>query len=595
MRRFAVVFVAVLGVLAVPLALPALAPVAIAAPVAPDPAVGAIAIPSAFVGTQTVIDCAAPPAWFACAPVAGVAAFVGTCQIAGSLQHLWGGDASCTNGLKRIGSFVTNLFGGGGDNRTVVVANSSVDPAKYEGYVKTYQGFSYTPDPAPGIQSAAWVLGSQYVGSQLHFDQEFRCLNLGTGAVRAYMFITNGTWNTGAGTWGYSSNNAPRCGPNSPGYTTGNEELVQASTYVPTGSGTKVANWYYDVAPNTPWTLTYTETCMAPGGATATASVTSNFTPAPNTKPPDVQLPGCTEILGNSHVDKLQITGGRNGVTEYNIVKNTFTAAAIASYPLCTGNAPAGGCYTDLKKNGVSCYAAGAYCANWTDPANIGSYTCNWGPYPLAISVCQTDLSTAFETQVQPNPNPSPTVSAGGAGFPSAGSNTDPKTGTTSTGSGGPAPDPLDVMGNCLGSFWSWNPTNWVYTPVKCVLQWALVPNSAQMQTLTQSVQSNFGGTKVAQWWDSIGNVLAPIGGTANSSCDGIDVRLNWVPGIDQTLHLLRACEDPMRKVAQLSYDFTSFIVVVMGGIAGLRGLSMGFGFELGFADRVKMRSWEGK
>lgn len=95
--------------------------------------------------------------------------------------------------------------------------------------------------------------------------------------------------------------------------------------------------------------------------------------------------------------------------------------------------------------------------ANATEPARInakGEYvTCQWGPYTLSSDEC-VDVATE-----PANP---------------------------------PAPADGSIT-NCLSGAISWNPIDWVFVPVKCVLTWAFEPTPSQMtqwQTRAQNIAS---------------------------------------------------------------------------------------------------------
>jgi hypothetical protein len=43
-----------------------------------------------------------------------------------------------------------------------------------------------------------------------------------------------------------------------------------------------------------------------------------------------------------------------------------------------------------------------------------------------------------------------------------------------------------------------------------------------------------------------------------------------------------------MSTVAGISYAFTTVVVVVLGGLAGMRAIAAGFGFSFTFGSRIK-------
>ncbi len=522
MRRFAVALVAVVAALAVPLGMPG---AAVADPIVIPPGT-AVEIPGAFAGAGTVEVCTASTMG-TCAGVAaaGYGAYQGTCYALGKIFH--GGSCNVGSAWHNTVSWVGSWFGANGDNRTVTIANSAL-AAGYSGYIASFSGSTYMVEPAAGIHGMGYNTGSQTTGVQVHFDLTATCVNTLTGALRQIPLQTNVAWNSNAGIWGAAtSSNAISC--------PAPEEVSQVSTYVPSGTGQKVENWYNDRAPNSPLSITITVTCRA-GSVTGTGSATTSWTPTVNGTPPPIIPPDCQTILPGSHIDKVVTSGGRTGTTEFSTTSNTFTSTAKSTYPLCTDSAPVTGCWLDLKKLGQSCFGAGAaFCAGWTDPASIGDYTCNWGPYKVAISVCQTEYSTIFDTEVQAEPLPD--ASAGGS------------------------------ASYCNFS-WGivFNPAAWVVAPLKCVF----IPT--HFPTLTGVVNPIPAG-----WFPVIPSLL-------DGGCGAVTLpSLNFGPLLPHTgtLTLFNSCSAPWPTVHVFTYYGLLASVLMGGGFRAMRMVLKAFGVDL--------------
>jgi hypothetical protein len=72
-----------------------------------------------------------------------------------------------------------------------------------------------------------------------------------------------------------------------------------------------------------------------------------------------------------------------------------------------------------------------------------------------------------------------------------------------------------------MGGFWSWNPIDWVYVPVKCALLWAFVPSAE-----TQAALGNLGAglaDKVPFSWIGDAGTWVTAAFDANGHCLHLD------------------------------------------------------------------------
>ena len=349
-----------------------------------------------------------------------------------------------------------------------------------------------------------------------------------------------------------------------------NSSCSPSCGFAPPANLTLFADWFpTDYGAGASWTITYTQTCRN-GSSTATSTVTSTVTPSANGSAPGPGFPSCDSILPGSHIDQITATGGRNGTGELTVTVPTFGTATTSSYPDCTTNAnTASPCLLDLKKNGASCVYGSAQCQGWTGYES--QMTCTWGTYSVPIKWCEDQWRTAFDNLTTPSASASASATPGAA-LPTTGTNTDAHA----------SPDPTVSAGatglDCLGGFWSWDPIDWVLTPVKCALVWAFVPNTATLTSLETSAKSDLTSLGATSWFDAINGFYGGLGGSG-SGCQGPHIHWDLV-SLD--FYPLAACTEPMATVATIFRSLITVLVLMAGMRSGLRAISQGFGFQFG-------------
>jgi hypothetical protein len=260
-------------------------------------------------------------------------------------------------------------------------------------------------------------------------------------------------------------------------------------------------------------------------------------------------------------------------------------------------------CSTDVFIDGVKCTIGNADCIRWatlvtSEPNRV---QCKWGTYVVPIDSCDPLRDIYRSGAVAPSPtNQEQWVGIDpGTGQPLPGgpetpweNPNQPGTGTntgTVPGSGtnpGSDPSPGGSSGQgCWGSGWSWNPISWVYVPVKCVLQWAFMPNPSTLNQTMTGVGNTFGGTIVGEWFSGIVEISEGVAaGPAGGGCAGpaLTVSMGLVGGGTSTMHPFSACDAPMSTVATIVR--TALMVGVWLGVAFLcvRMLASTIGLDLG-------------
>lgn len=224
-----------------------------------------------------------------------------------------------------------------------------------------------------------------------------------------------------------------------------------------------------------------------------------------------------------------------------------WTPNADPNYPLCDPTKAGPLCVLSVKVDGVSCLPGAAACVQWTNllttaPSRV---ECDWGTYVLPLSDCDV-LERAFGPSGAPatksntdgdpatwdgtDPSASPSASPSPSTDPSASPSASPTAGVPGVAPGigsnadpfpdgsHPATNPAPGAGvdvqNCAPNFASWNPIDWVFTPVLCVMKDAFIPKT-NLQTTITGIQTKLETKPPVSWL-----ILPPsFGSPAGASC----------------------------------------------------------------------------
>lgn len=328
-------------------------------------------------------------------------------------------------------------------------------------------------------------------------------------------------------------------------------------------------------------------TCARPDGTTyvRTGPVTTDKTAvALGCEPPDVAV--ASEVFSGTGTTTGPMTSkGRVAVSP----------EAKTDYSECLTATGATTCTTDVVVDGVTCSVNVAACKTWYS-LDQDRVRCMWGPYSMPLSSCDP-LREAYKTGYvtpnrqrtgvydainpdgspysppttapQPQPLPRPNPNPGG----SPGTGTDPN---TSEGA-----DP-DGDGNCWAGVISWNPVDWVTTPVKCALVWAFVPKDSAISDTVTGVGQSFAVTGVGQWFGAFGGIVAASSGGGEGSCRGPawNVGSTWVTDA-QTFYPFSACSGPQAVIAQVVRIGLTVVVWFGAAVVSLRLLGSAMGLNL--------------
>lgn len=211
-------------------------------------------------------------------------------------------------------------------------------------------------------------------------------------------------------------------------------------------------------------------------------------------------------------------------------------------------------------------------CSGWwaatSNGTTTGTYTCTFDGASVALAQC-SPYQTTFDTQTS-----TPTV-------------TDPVTGDQIDWSTSPDPgnsiDPgTDVGtgdGNCFAGMLSFNPVDWVLTPVKCALKWAFVPDPTRVQADVQQLQDSWADTMPAKIPGIVSSAI--VVPNLGSGCQGPHVAFSvpWsFEGASTTWaydgYPLSACAEPMATTATFARLIGAAILIFYTGLGVIRRVS---------------------
>jgi hypothetical protein len=136
-----------------------------------------------------------------------------------------------------------------------------------------------------------------------------------------------------------------------------------------------------------------------------------------------------------------------------------------------------------------------------------------------------------------------------------------------------------------MGGIWSWNPIDWVLTPVKCALVWAFEPSEAATTSFTDDIGTAYSSTSVSVWLDALGGFGSFGGADTGAGCLGPGGTLPALLG-GVTIHPFSTCSEPWTTMAGITKTFASLAVVWFCGASVMRHLAAGFGIQLDWGRR---------
>lgn len=123
----------------------------------------------------------------------------------------------------------------------------------------------------------------------------------------------------------------------------------------------------------------------------------------------------------------------------------------------------------------------------------------------------------------------------------------------------------------------SWNPTDWVQVPVQCALSWAFKPDPAKIGANVEVIRTEIGDKGIGPVIEDFSGVIEGIP-VSDEGCLGPPLAVD-LGMVKDTFYLFNAC-DEMAPVAAKTSVFIGFVVAVSGGLAVIRMIAAGFGYD---------------
>jgi len=117
----------------------------------------------------------------------------------------------------------------------------------------------------------------------------------------------------------------------------------------------------------------------------------------------------------------------------------------------------------------------------------------------------------------------------------------------------------------------SWNPVDWVYTPVKCALTWAFIPKNGTGGELFGAFRQKFTDSGIGPWLAIPPMLFGDL--PEGSGCMGPPLNMPASLG-GKTYYPLNACSDPMAKYANMSRSLITVVVVFYGMFSVVNSLT---------------------
>jgi hypothetical protein len=239
----------------------------------------------------------------------------------------------------------------------------------------------------------------------------------------------------------------------------------------------------------------------------------------------------------------------------------------------------------DLELEGVgSCFDNPDECAEWyTDPNKADRMRCTYGGADVALSECEK-YARLFKSGAIAAGTPYP----GPTGAP----NGNPTAPTGAPGGGiAPGANPSDpnATRNCWAGMVSWNPIDWVFTPVKCALEWAFVPRESATKGNVNRMRDAFNQTTLRQITATMDTVMMAI--PEEGGCGGIPLDIEWA-GVSVHQNLLDGCSPELAGAAGITKSILTAGAITAAVLACSRYLAVIFGF-VGYGQVLEMRAAE--
>lgn len=310
------------------------------------------------------------------------------------------------------------------------------------------------------------------------------------------------------------------------------------------------------------------------GSTTTTTNTSSQFSESDPTAMP-IQVPQCQSGTVGT---KLEIwegdATGLNGtkVYQWDAPADVSVVNPTSPYKSCYPGGTDAPCTLTVYKvttEGQLQQCSGTVgCTDYNPTTSTtAQYRCFWGTHSMPLSDCAPMQQWTQQTGTETTTDPTTAPSGGSI----------PTTGTNPT-----VPDTQPAQGeqSCIQAAWSWNPVDWVYVPVKCALKWAFVPSSSAMTALSTRLKTAFSESAPGKWVGAIGGISSALNGTDTGDCLGPHIAWDKLPG--GGFYPFKACDGIMATIASITHLLATVTVSFFGGLACLRALGSGLGWNPG-------------
>jgi hypothetical protein len=237
--------------------------------------------------------------------------------------------------------------------------------------------------------------------------------------------------------------------------------------------------------------------------------------------------------------------------------------------------------------NPIDCLDWEAYAATYPDRVQ-----CRFGTHVMPLTDCKARHEAYYTGRTATNDGGANWYASNPDGTPAPKTNPNPSPNPTPAPTPAPSPggttvhdpafDPQPSNNNCWGGMISWNPVDWVLTPIKCAVEWAVVPNQTQLQPKLDSMKAQLRTTTVGAYVDGLITAAQTTNVPAGGGCQG-PAFSGILPagGGPFTVHPFDACSGPVKIVAAIVKAGLSAGIIVACLFFGVRVLAGTFGMKL--------------
>lgn len=231
----------------------------------------------------------------------------------------------------------------------------------------------------------------------------------------------------------------------------------------------------------------------------------------------------------------------------------------------------------------LNCMDDPSKCADWSTRADKATkFKCYYDGIAVALAECGK-YARLFQ----------PGALEAGTAYPAPGGATPGQQTSTSPGPAtSPGDEPADATKprECWPTGWGLlNPFEWVYKPVRCVVEWAFVPRESKIREGVSRIRDGWGLTSIQQvtvLLEALIDAMPDDGG-----CGGIPFAYD-MRGVHVEYQLLNSCDGPLAPAAAVTKSILTGAIIFAAVMAATRYIGSIFGF-VGYGQVMEMRAAE--